>query len=100
MEIEEMKNETELTVKVSGRLDTNTSPELENYLRQNIEGEKKLVIDLSNTQYVSSAGLRVFLYAYKEMQKQSGEVVLKHANVYVADVLDATGFTDIMTIEN
>ena len=100
MEIAGSKENDTLTVKLSGRLDTNTSPELEGYLRQNIEGEKKLIIDLSNAQYVSSAGLRVFLYAHKQMQKQAGEVVLKSPNVYVADVLDATGFTDIMTIEN
>ena len=100
MEIAGSKENDTLTLKLSGRLDTNTSPELEGYLRQNIEGEKKLIIDLSDAQYVSSAGLRVFLYAHKEMQKQAGEVVLKSPNVYVADVLDATGFTDIMTIEN
>ena len=100
MEITGSKENDTLTVKLSGRLDTNTSPELEGYLRQNIEGEKKLIIDLTDAQYVSSAGLRVFLYAHKEMQKQTGEVVLKSPNVYVADVLDATGFTDIMTIEN
>ncbi len=100
MEIAGSKENDTLTVKLSGRLDTNTSPELEGYLRQNIEGEKKLIIDLSDAQYVSSAGLRVFLYAHKQMQKQAGEVVLKSPNVYVADVLDATGFTDIMTIEN
>ena len=100
MEIAGSKENDTLTLKLSGRLDTNTSPELEGYLRQNIEGEKKLIIDLSDAQYVSSAGLRVFLYAHKQMQKQAGEVVLKSPNVYVADVLDATGFTDIMTIEN
>ena len=100
MEIAGSKENDTLTVKLSGRLDTNTSPKLEGYLHQNIEGEKKLIIDLSDAQYVSSAGLRVFLYAHKEMQKQAGEVVLKSPNVYVADVLDATGFTDIMTIEN
>jgi anti-sigma B factor antagonist len=100
MEITGIKNENKLTVVLSGRLDTNTSPELESYLRENLEGVIELVIDLSDVQYVSSAGLRVFLYAHKELAKAGGEVILAHPNVYIADVLDATGFTEILKIEN
>ena len=99
MEITHELNDTQLTVKIAGRLDTTTSPELESFLRDKLIDVKKLIIDLSDTQYVSSAGLRVFLFAYKELNKNSGSVVLREPNVYVADVLDATGFTDFITIE-
>ncbi len=100
MELTYELKDTQLTVTVEGRLDTNTSPELEAFLRENLDGVQDLVIDLANTQYVSSAGLRVFLFAYKELVKVDGKVVLRSPNVYIADVLDATGFTDFITIES
>ncbi len=100
MELTHELKDTQLTVTVEGRLDTNTSPELEAFLRENLDGVQDLVIDLANTQYVSSAGLRVFLFAYKELVKVDGKVVLRSPNVYIADVLDATGFTDFITIES
>ncbi len=100
MELTHDLKDSQLTVTVEGRLDTNTSPELEAFLRENLDGVQDLVIDLANTQYVSSAGLRVFLFAYKELVKVDGKVVLRSPNVYIADVLDATGFTDFITIES
>ncbi len=100
MELTHELKDSQLTVTVEGRLDTNTSPELEAFLRENLDGVQDLVIDLANTQYVSSAGLRVFLFAYKELVKVDGKVVLRSPNVYIADVLDATGFTDFITIES
>ena len=97
MEIKATKNGDALEVALSGRLDTNTSPDLESYLRENLEGVASLAIDLADTQYVSSAGLRVF--AHKELSKVGSGLVLRHPNEYIADVLDATGFTEILTVE-
>ena len=92
MEIKATKNGDALEVALSGRLDTNTSPDLEGYLRENLEG-------IADTQYVSSAGLRVFLFAHKELAKVGSGLTLRHPNEYIADVLDATGFTEILTVE-
>lgn len=99
MEINGTKNGEVLNVMLSGRLDTNTSPELESYLRENLAGSTSLAIDLTDVQYVSSAGLRVFLYAHKEMAKVGSSLTLLHPNEYIMDVLEATGFTDILTVE-
>ena len=99
MEIKATKNGDALEVALSGRLDTNTSPDLEGYLRENLEGVASLAIDLADTQYVSSAGLRVCLFAHKELAKVGSGLVLRHPNEYIADVLDATGFTEILTVE-
>ena len=95
MEIKATENGDALEVALSGRLDTNTSPDLEGYLRENLEGVASLAIDLADTQYVSSAGLRVFLFAHKV----GSGLTLRHPNEYIADVLDATGFTEILTVE-
>ena len=62
-------------------------------------GIASLAIDLADTQYVSSAGLRVFLFAHKELAKVGSGLTLRHPNEYIADVLDATGFTEILTVE-
>lgn len=99
MEINGTRNGEALEVALSGRLDTNTSPELEAYLKENLAGVTDLVIDLVDVQYVSSAGLRVFLFAHKELAKVGSGLVLRHPNEYIADVLDATGFTEILTVE-
>lgn len=99
MEIKGVKDGADLAVVLSGRLDTNTSPELEAYLKENLAGVAGLVIDLTDVQYVSSAGLRVILFAHKEMAKTGGALAVRHPNEYIMEVFEATGFTDLLTIE-
>ena len=98
MKTEKRLDGTELTIKVSGRLDTTTSPQLEAELKQSIGGITKLVFDLSELEYLSSAGLRVLLSAHKTMDKQ-GEMIVKNVNDAVNEIFEITGFIDILTIE-
>jgi len=87
-----------LEIKLDGRLDTNTAPKLEKELNNSIENVKKLIIDLENLMYISSAGLRVILSAQKIMNKQ-GEMILINVNDLIMEIFDATGFINILTIE-
>lgn len=96
--ITENRRETELTVALAGRLDTTTSPELEQKLRENLPGVTELVLDLADLEYISSAGLRVLLGAQKIMMKQ-GSMKLTHVNETVMEIFEVTGFVDILTIE-
>jgi len=89
---------TTLTVKVEGRLDTLTAPELETALEDNYSNVKKLVLDLEKLDYISSAGLRAVLGAQKRMAKQEGNMEVIHVNKMVMDVFEVTGFTDILNI--
>ena len=98
MKIEMNRNETELTVVLEGRLDTMTSPELEERLETEFEGTEMLIFDLQKLEYISSAGLRVLLSALKVMQEQ-GEMVIRNVNSVVMDVFEVTGFIDILNIE-
>lgn len=98
MTIEKNLNQTELTVKVVGRLDTTTAPELEASLKESFEGFTKLVLDFSELEYLSSAGLRVLLQAQKTMNKQ-GEMIIKNVNETINEIFEVTGFIDILTIE-
>lgn len=92
------KQEQTLTFLLNGQLDTTTAPQLETALNTNLSDDvTTLVFDLQNVGYVSSAGLRIFLSAHKKMTGK-GSFSLLHVNDDVKDVLDMTGFTDILTI--
>ena len=98
MTIEKNLNGTELTVTIVGRLDTTTAPELEASLKESFTGVEKLVLDFTELEYLSSAGLRVLLQAQKTMNKQ-GEMIIKNVNETVSEIFEVTGFADILTIE-
>ena len=98
LEITNRKEGAELEVALKGRLDTTTSPELEQFLKDQLTGVSELDFDLQNLEYISSAGLRVLLSAHKTMAKQGG-MKIRHANEVVMEVFEVTGFTDILNIE-
>ena len=98
MTIEKKINGETVTLIVSGRLDTQTAPELEAELDSILSGTKELTFDMTNLEYVSSAGLRVILKAQKAMNAQ-GSMKLTGVNDSIMEVFDITGFLDILTIE-
>lgn len=98
MTINKTLNGIELTVALTGRLDTTTSPQLETELRNSLDGVDSLTLDLKDLEYISSAGLRVLLSAQKVMNRQ-GRMVIRNVNEIVLEVFSVTGFTDILTIE-
>ena len=87
-----------LSIALEGRLDTTTSPELEESLSNSLDGVTDLVFDFSKLDSLSSAGLRVLLSAQKRMNSQ-GTMKLLHVNDVVKDVFEITGFADFLTIE-
>jgi anti-sigma B factor antagonist len=87
-----------LNVVLDGRLDTTTAPELEQQIKDDIEGVKELTFDMANLDYISSAGLRVLLSCQKIMTKQ-GSMVVKNVSEEVMEIFEVTGFSDILTIE-
>ena len=95
MKITKEINGGEMKVVLEGRLDTITSPELEKALV--LDGVERLVVDLAGVEYVSSAGLRVFLSAHKRMSKAGG-LRLEGLRPVVREVFDITGFSDIFEI--
>ena len=98
MEITKILKDKTCTFKLEGRLDTLTSPQLEDALKEVPEDAEQLVLDLKDLEYVASAGLRVFLNAQKNMAGK-GEMILRNVNDEIMDVLEMTGFTQILTIE-
>ena len=98
MDIEKKFDGKKLDVKLTGRLDTNTAPELTESLKSDLDNIEELNFDLSDLIYISSAGLRVILSTQKAMNKRG---VMKITNVQdiVMEVFEATGLVDILTIE-
>jgi anti-sigma B factor antagonist len=98
MEFTKVVDGNKLTYTVSGRLDTNTSPSLNDDIASSLGDVKELVIDIKDLEYISSAGVRVLLSAYKVMKKQ-GTMILRNVPDIVRNVLSVTGLLDFFTIE-
>ena len=98
MEIIQKRNNDELVIALQGELNTATAPELESVITNSLNGVKKLVFDFSELDYISSAGLRILLVSKKVMDKQ-GEMIIRHPNNSVMEILEITGFKSILTIE-
>ena len=113
LNIEKTQENEKLTVMLKGRLDTVTSPDLEKSLKESLPGVTDLVLDFQvelmknkaallldfqELDYISSAGLRVLLSTQKVMNQQ-GRMTLCHVNESIMEILEVTGFVDILTIE-
>lgn len=98
MKISIQKTETNLLIALEGRLDTATAPQLEEELKQSIAGVTELIFDFAKLEYISSAGLRVLLFAQKTMNRQGG-MTIRNANEIVMEVFEVTGFVDILDIQ-
>ena len=98
MTIEIKRNAEQTAIELAGRLDTTTAPALDKTINEDLGDTKNLVLDLKGLEYISSAGLRVLLGAKKKMQKV-GSMKVKNVCEDVMEVLEMTGFADILTIE-
>ena len=97
MTIEKTLEDKVLKMKVSGRVDTTTAPELEKEIRDNIDEIEELDLDLGELEYISSAGLRVLLSIYKTLiNEKQGRLAISNVNETVMEVFQVTGFDDIL----
>ena len=98
MEIKMTRDDDQLLVQISGRLDTTTSPELEEKIKPELDTLKKLTFDLEGLEYISSAGLRVLLLAAQALEGK-GELKVKNVSSDIMDIFEVTGFVDILDRE-
>ncbi|MBQ7706660.1 MAG: STAS domain-containing protein [Lachnospiraceae bacterium] len=97
MTITEVKNEGEITLKLEGRVDTITAPELQQAILVAFQKENKIVLDFEKVEYISSAGLRALLIGEKTAKSKGGSMVITGASDAVKDVFNVTGFLKILT---
>ena len=100
MEINKEINEGKAIYHISGRVDTQTAPDLQIVLDKGFEeGEKDLILDFSDVKYLSSAGLRTILYAQKRINAlENAKMAVINVKPDIMEVFDMTGFTDFLTI--
>ena len=93
------ENGKEMTVKVKGELNTLTTPVLrQSWTDTPMESVERMVMDFSDVEYVSSAGLRLVIEMYKTMLKR-GEFLIRNPNADVREAFDLTGFSRFLKIE-
>lgn len=98
--IEKIQTDKTLILKINSNLDAAGSPELEKVVEEiDCEIIKHLNLDLTNTEYISSIGLRCILVAYKKMVNANGTFKLSNVNDQNMEILKMTGFAGKLTIE-
>lgn len=98
LKITKTQDGTEYTFTLEGRLDAITSPDLEGQINSVVSDASKLIFDLADLEYISSAGLRVLLGAVQEMEDK-GDMVVRNLTKSVREVFDLTGFSNLFHIE-
>lgn len=99
MEITTSEHNGVTVLKLSGRLDGIAAPELEKQLAETVaSGSERLVFDCSGVEYASSAGLRVFLLAAKQMKTRGGRCGFAALTPPLREVFSVSGFLDILEV--
>ena len=88
-----------VTLGITGRLDTTTAPNLEAVINELSEDTKELVFNMADLEYISSAGIRVILSAYKKMNQSGGIMRIEKANEMVREVFEMTGLVEMLNQE-
>ncbi len=99
MEIDTKKVDRTTVVSISGRMDAVTTPEAESRLSQLISsGEKQLVINLQQLDYISSAGLRALLATAKRLKAEQGDITFVHLEGHVKEVFEISGLYSVFKV--
>ena len=88
-----------VTLEITGRLDTTTAPNLEAVINDISEDTKERVFNMAEVEYISSAGIRVLLSAYKKMNQSGGIMRIEKANEMVREVFEMTGLLEMLDQE-
>ena len=99
MNIKQKKEGEKLTLCIEGSIDTNTAPELNDLLERSMPHINELVMDFEKVDYISSAGLRIIIFAQKTMSIQ-GKFYITHVNDDVMEIFEMTSISDIVEIIN
>ena len=100
MEIKTLSEGTPYKFAIEGRLDTNTAPQLEEFMETLYSKQAKdITVDMSPCDFVSSAGLRVIVAMQKHAASVQGKLVFAGVQDDVMEVFEMTGFNQILTFE-
>ena len=94
-----VKHENDLIIELSGRLDTITAPELEKKFNEEEIEQEKVILEFSNVEYISSAGLRALLAIKRNLDSKKKVLEIHNINAVVTEVFSVTGFNNILNIK-
>lgn len=98
MDVEQHQDGDVVVVSLDGRLDSRTAPQVQSELGELMPEQARIVLDLSRTSYLSSAGLRVLLLLHRQAERSGSHVALSGIVDDVREVMSATGFLDFFTV--
>ena len=98
MKVTSSKNGSTCTLTVEGKIDMITAPELEEAVKSNLPKCEKMIFDFTNANYITSAGLRVLVYAQRELMKKGG-VEITGLNDSIKNVFTVTGMYKVLKIK-
>ena len=99
MDIIKKYNEKELTIEVKDRIDTVTAPDFENEILDEMGKFDSLIIDFTNLEYISSAGLRVLIATQKKLKPENIPMTIRNVNDTINEIFRMSGFDKILKIE-
>lgn len=85
-------------VELEGSLDGKTAPEVQEQVVPGTAGYNKVILDLTKTEYISSAGLRILLLLYRQIKAKGGNIVLVGTKEEIKDVMSSTGLINFFLI--
>ena len=88
-----------VTFEITGRIDTTTAPNLESVINKLPEDTKEIIFDMSGVEYISSAGIRVLLGAYKRMNLNQGTMRIEKVSDMVHEIFEMTGLLEMIEQE-
>ncbi|MBQ1390399.1 MAG: anti-sigma factor antagonist, partial [Firmicutes bacterium] len=91
------KTSEPVRIPLTGRIDSGNAPAVEEQLREALAGKENtpVILDAADLNYISSAGLRVIL----RIRKTHPELTIQNTNPEIYEILEMTGFTEMMTVE-
>ena len=99
MKIEKTLNNGKITLSLSGRLDSNTSPEFQETLLSEYNTAKHIELDFGKLIYISSAGVRALLKGQQTAEQKNGSLILYNVSPEIMEIFEMTGFGDILNIK-
>lgn len=98
MKIKSRIEENITYLQIEGRVDSNSSGQLQESILESFRSVKRLVLDFEKVEYISSAGLRALLIGQKTATTKKGSMELIHVSAMVMEILETVGFAQILTI--
>ena len=99
MDITKNFNEKELTLSVKGRIDTITSKDLDKEINDEIGNFESLILDFTDLEYISSAGLKVLIATQRKLKPDNIPFIIKNSNDVIMEVFLLSGVDRVLEIE-